>query len=297
VPDIASVLSERYLRLRIAFAMAAAVAMFAGAGTLAWANATRSEQPPRPAALATAPVEPVISAFVPRTEVKVKPLPIPTPVFATYRSLAVHLPVKPKQVTIIAFHQAGSSRVTLHMASTAKVVKTVQLGVKPAPEKEEPGESDEIAEAEAEPAPATFAGSVIRLWRSTRQGDPDTAADCGSKPGTQVYAPVTGTVAAVHIYPLYGKYPDYEIHIVPAGWDHVDCVVLHTTGPMVHAGEEVVGGVTPISHVRNLSLWFASQLDDYTHDGGNHVHIQLDQLPSSGTIKLMGGGEEVDVPR
>jgi hypothetical protein len=291
--DAASLHARRYQRARAALYATAAIALFAGAGRLAWANASgRAPQPPAsPVAVASA--ETTIPVFVPRRDIKVKPVAIPTPVFATYRSLAIHLPVKPEQVTLIAFHQAGSNRVTIHMRSLVPVV--TPLAAKAAAKKEEPTESaDEVAEAEDEPIATVWGGKVTRLWRSTRQGEADTAADCGSKPGTPVMAPVSGRVVAVHMYALYGQYPDYEIHIIPTGWDRMDCMVLHTTNPLVHAGDEVVGGVTKIAKVRELSKWFASQLDDYTHDGGNHVHIQFDQLPASERIQLMSTNEQVD---
>lgn len=263
------------------FALAAVI--LAAAAVLAQANAGRAPSRAN-AAETTATATPV---FVPK-HLRMKRLPIPTPLLATAGSLGIHLPVKPAKITIIAFHQAGAGRAVLHMRSLVSVVKSSALRrTLRSHEPTGPDESAEIAAAEDRPVPDVYGGLVIRLWRSTRTGEPDTAVDCGSKPGMTVYAPVTGRVAAVHLYSLYGQYPDYEVHIIPAGCETLDCVVLHVTSPRVTVGDEVIGGVTPIASVRKLSKWFASQLDDYTHDGGNHVHVQIERLPSPGAIKLM----------
>jgi hypothetical protein len=255
---------------------------------IALALLNAAQAPRHPYALAAQPLPTPV--FHLRTDVGVTPLPIPTPVLATYRTLAVHLPVKADQITIIAFHQAGSQPVPLHMKSLVAITKSSALHrPRPAAVDTGPDEGAEIAAAEEQSEPEIYSGPVLRLWRTGRVGEPDTAADCGTKPGTPVLAPVTGTVAAVHLYKLYGQYDDYEIHIVPTGWNRVDCVVLHVTDPTVSVGAQVIGGVTRLASVRRLSQWFASQLDEYTHDGGNHVHVQLDALPRPGVVQLMGG--------
>jgi murein DD-endopeptidase MepM/ murein hydrolase activator NlpD len=284
--------------MRIAATLAASAALVAGAVGLATANVAAVPQrrpvpPPKPAAT---PV------FVPRTDLKVTEVPIPTPIFATYRSLPLYLPVKPKAITLIAFHQAGSKPVALHLRPLVTIVKASQIPTRPvaavAATSAGPDESAEIASAEEERGvPEIYGGRVLRLWRTGRTGEPDTAVDVGAKPGTPVIAPVSGTIAAVRRYRLYGEYEDYELHILPRGWD-VDCCILHVNDPKVRVGDTVVGGVTRIATVRWLSQWFGSQLDEYTHDGGNHVHVQIDRLAPNGKVQLMGGLEsEFGVPR
>lgn len=281
-------------RARLALTLAAAVALVSAALWLAVVNARpvpkRRPVPPKPA---STPV------FVPRTDLKVTAVPIATPIFAMYRSLPLYLPVKPKAISLIAFHQAGSVPVALHMRPLVTVLKTSELTT-PTPSKPAtgPDESAEIASAEeGSRAPEIYDGRVIRVWRTGRTGEPDTAVDIGAKPGTPIFAPVSGTVTAVHRYKLYSEYDDYEIHILPKGWD-VDCCVLHVMDPKVRVGDAVIGGVTQLASVRWLSRLFTPQLDEYTHDGGNHVHVQIDQLAKDGKVKLMGGLEaEADVPR
>ena len=137
-------------------------------------------------------------------------------------------------------------------------------------------------------ATAVWQGEALRLWRSNRSGPPDTAADVGAAPGTQVRAPVSGTVIAVRRYELYDRYEDFEIHIQPEGWPEVDVVLIHVADVSVSVGDDVLGGLTPIAAVRHLSDKVDLQLGGYTGDGGNHVHVQLNELPDPAMLEYVG---------
>jgi hypothetical protein len=90
-----------------------------------------------------------------------------------------------------------------------------------------------------------------------------------------VLAPLTGTVVKVKRYKLYGQHDDYELHIQPAGHPDIDCVIIHIDKLTVKPGDPVTAGVTPIGVVRKLSDRVDHQLGDYTRDGGDHIHVQL----------------------
>lgn len=192
----------------------------------------------------------------------------PTPTFATFRSLKVRLPVDVKDLTEVGFHQA-SYPYAFHMktplpdADSAKVKKART--------------TNRNKSEQATGADAVLVGSVLRMWRS-RPGKPDSAADVGAKPGSAVYAPVTGTVVKIKKYKLYGKHDDYEIHIRPDGIDDVDLVMIHIADLSANVGDHVVGGVTRIAAVRKLSDRVNHQLADYTKGGGDHVHLQLNNV-------------------
>lgn len=117
-------------------------------------------------------------------------------------------------------------------------------------------------------------GSVVRMWRS-RPGKPDSAADVGAPPGSNVLAPVSGQVIKIKSYKLYGKYDDYEIHIRPDGRDDIDCVMIHVTDLSVTVGARVKAGVTRVATVRKLSNVIHDQLGDYATGSGDHVHLQF----------------------
>jgi murein DD-endopeptidase MepM/ murein hydrolase activator NlpD len=188
-----------------------------------------------------------------------------TPIFAAYRKLELHLPVPMMNLTEIGFHQASYAwalpmTTTMKDANLTQVASTKTTGRNRAAEPSGPN--------------AVMTGKVIRMWRA-RAGRPDTAADVGALAGTPVLSPVTGTIVRIKPYKLYGKYFDYEMHIIPDNTKHLDVVMIHLTDLTSKVGERVVAGVTPVAHIRKLSGYFHDQLADYTKSPGDHVHIQV----------------------
>ena len=198
----------------------------------------------------------------------------PTPFFASYRSLQLRLPVDPADLTALAFHQAsGASALPMtSLVPDADMERAAELkAVPPLP-------------AGADQSPAAWAGSCLRLWRSNRTGEPDTAADLGADPGTAVWSPVTGVIVQVEPYKLYGTHDDYEIHIRPDGWNDIDVVLIHVDDVRVRAGDRVFAGATRIASVRKMSDKIEMQLGGYTANGGDHVHMQLNRIETPGVL-------------
>lgn len=256
---------ERARRRAITWSIVAALLFSAGA--FAWWNASERRAAAHPLtdpalAEATAPAHtrPAFSLGARRPV-----LPSPTPIFASYRSLQLRLPVAVADLTEVGFHQA-SYGYALHMATPLTEADNSDT-------KAAHGTGRETS-TQPTGADAVLQGKFIRMWRS-RPGKPDTAADVGAHPGSDVFAPVSGTVVKIKAYKLYGKYDDYEIHIQPKGWPDIDLVMIHVTDLSVAVGDNVVGGVTRIASVRKLSDRVRHQLSEYTGDGGDHTHIQL----------------------
>ncbi|KUK49290.1 MAG: hypothetical protein XD74_0087 [Actinobacteria bacterium 66_15] len=203
----------------------------------------------------------------------------PTPRFAQVDSIEMRLPVDPPSMTALAFHQA-SGRSALHITS---LVPDADMDLAAELEAVPPVERD------AEMSDDILGGVCLRLWRSNRTGMPDTAADIGADAGTDVYSPVTGTVVAVRPYLLYEKYDDYEIHIRPEGRDDVDVVLIHVDDVTVRAGDTVTAGVTRIAAVRLMSDKIEIQLSGYTQNGGDHVHVQVNEVGAPGEMDPTGG--------
>lgn len=191
--------------------------------------------------------------------------PEPTPMFAAYRSLQMRLPVRPEDLTEVGFHQA-SYNYALKMTTVLPDADMTEA-------KADQSTHRDLAKQEAGPT-ATLTGAVLRMWRD-RPGQPDTAADIGADPGAKVFSPVTGTVVLVKDYSLYNKYPDVRVHIQPDGFPNVDVVLIHITDPTVKAGQRVEAGVTPLGVIRKLSDKINMQLRNYTKNGGNHTHLQV----------------------
>jgi murein DD-endopeptidase MepM/ murein hydrolase activator NlpD len=201
-----------------------------------------------------------------------------TPIFASYKSIKMHLPVAVMRLTEIGFHQAAYAyalrlKTPMKDANLALAAKNRSTGRNRAAQPSGPG--------------AVMTGLVLRMWRS-RPGRPDTAVDVGALAGTTVMAPVSGTIVKIKPYLLYGRYPDYEVHIHPDGAQGVDLVMIHLTGLTCSAGDHVDGGLTPIAKVRKLSDKFHDQLRDYTKSPGDHVHIQINNANYPGYQGLIG---------
>jgi hypothetical protein len=203
--------------------------------------------------------------------------PEPTPLFATYKDIAFHVPVLPEKLTEIAFHQASYSYAQ-HLST-----KIPTFPMEKAKDKHGTGRTPAVSVADSK---GWLGGYVLQLWR-TRPGAPDTAADVGAAAGSPVLAPVDGTVILIKSYKLYQKYADYEVHIRPTAHDDLDVVLIHISKPTVKAGDATVGGVTQIGSVRSLSSEMRLQLSEYTTAAGDHTHIQLNKV-EPGTTKGVG---------
>lgn len=193
----------------------------------------------------------------------------PTPLVAEYDGVLIHSPVHPSKLNGILFHQASTKyglplETKLPEADEEKVFKTKSYDFAKA---EDQTEGDEYLK-----------GKALHLWRRWTPTEMDTSIDMGAEAGDTVYAPVTGTVVLVRTYRLYNTCDDYEIHIQPDGRDDLDVVEIHITDVTVKAGDKVVGGVTPMAKVRDLSKEKITdiQLAYYTKPGhGNHTHVQV----------------------
>jgi len=257
---------ERAQRVAIAWALVAVLVLSAGAYAW-WGNSERKAAASPLTDLASTTTSTTPAHQTPGTIIKAsRPiLPEPTPIFARYRSLQLRLPVSVKNLTEVGFHQAAYPYAR-HMSTPLTEADNSDTkdahGTGRDPSKQPTG------------ADAVLEGKFIRMWRA-RPGEPDTASDIGAPPGSAVYAPVSGTIVKIKKYKLYGKWDDYEIHIQPNGWPDLDLVMIHVTDLSAGVGDKVVGGVTRVAAIRKLSTKVHHQLRDYTGDGGDHTHIQV----------------------
>ena len=189
-----------------------------------------------------------------------------TPLLARCAGVDIRSSIAPADITGILFHQASYEyalplETELPEADYETVADTRVIPVN-------------NAQTEGEWLDA----EVLHLWRTDDDTDMDTSIDLGALPGTTVRAPVDGTVVLVRDYMLYDEMPDIEIHIQPEGRPDLDCVLIHTTDPLVKAGDRVRAGVTPLSKVRDIEAWLTDvQLGFFLPEGvgGNHTHIQM----------------------
>lgn len=196
-----------------------------------------------------------------------------TPLIASCGTLDLRSPIEPKNLTGVLFHQASNAWA---MTLTTKLPEAdyEKTTAKHAIRVNTKQDSGEWLDADA-----------LHLWRTQDSTPMDTSIDVGALAGTTVISPVTGTVILVRDYMLYGEVPDIEIHIQPDGYDNWDCVLIHTTDPLVKEADRVEAGVTEISHVRDIEKDLTDvQLGFFTPDGvgGNHTHVQMNNRDTAG---------------
>jgi hypothetical protein len=115
-------------------------------------------------------------------------------------------------------------------------------------------------------------------WYQLAGGDgpPTSALDVGAPAGTDVYAPVDGTVIAIDPYVLDGKRYGARIDIQPGSAPSLVVSVSRlrparrlAVGDVVTAARSRLGRVVDLSRVERQAL------AAYTHDAGNHVTVEV----------------------
>ncbi len=102
--------------------------------------------------------------------------------------------------------------------------------------------------------------------------------DVGAPAGTVVYAPVDGKVEAIRSYELRGQCPDTEVRITPKDQANFVVVLTHMDNNVASLGQPVKAGVTRLGTVRKMDSCYSQQLEEYTYDEGNHLHLQVERL-------------------
>jgi hypothetical protein len=127
-------------------------------------------------------------------------------------------------------------------------------------------------------------GGGITYYKLDGGAGPSTGAlDVGAAAGTDVYAPVDGTIVSVDDFVLNGRRYGHRIEIQPAeAPSDVLLVTRLRADPALTAGASVTAGTSKIGTVIDLAPVEEQALARYTHDAGNHVTIEIRQ--AAGTI-------------
>ncbi len=148
-------------------------------------------------------------------------------------------------------------------------------------------ESNHDGARQLEPTPTAF--NVLTLASRDRGTGSRTAADIVVEPGTEIRAPVTGTVVRAGGYILYCDHNDDFVVIEPDARPGWEVKLLHIDGVMVSAGDRVEAGVTVLAPAAT-QLPFDSQVDEFTGEPSwPHVHLELVD-PSIPDRPSTGGG-------
>lgn len=206
---------------------------------------------------------------------------LPTPVLATFQGVALHLSVRMADFTEVAFHPASNPyAMVLDTTLTPDSADAVRAAGGTGRDKSKQPTGDD----------APLIGSYIQMWRTDTGSIPGrTAMDEGAPAGSVTYAPIDGTVTAVREYNYEHGCKDFEVHIsfTDPALARYEVVMIHEENVRVKVGDAVVGGVTPIAVVRDLTPFLTNQLGEYTGEAGNHAHVQVNDTQATSYISRM----------
>jgi hypothetical protein len=107
-------------------------------------------------------------------------------------------------------------------------------------------------------------------------GASTSALDIGGAAGTDVYAPVDGTVVGLHDLILDGRPYGQKLEIQPNGSPSVVVTISHLRAdPALTVGSAVVASTSRIGTLLDFSAVEKQSLARFTQDAGNHVSIEI----------------------
>ena len=123
---------------------------------------------------------------------------------------------------------------------------------------------------------AIFGGSGGHPVWYRLDGGATSALDVGAPPGTDVYAPVDGTVVGIAPFVVAGRHFGSQVDIQPQNSPSL-VVTLTQLRPdkALSVGSSVVSGRTKVGTVVDLSSVEHQALARYTNDAGNHVSVEV----------------------
>ena len=177
-------------------------------------------------------------------------------IVALQDTLRIQLPVNQSRVTAIGYHSSGTTALALDPIGTEANAGLVKRIVN------------------------RFFGdssSGIRYFQISGGVGPETGGlDVGAPTGTDVYAPVDGSVMAVSDQIVNGKPYGVRIDIQPSGNPGVVVTLTNLRAdPALTVGSTVSAGRTKIGRIIDLSSVEQAALARYTQDRGQHVHIEV----------------------
>jgi hypothetical protein len=201
-----------------------------------------------------------IQAAAPALAARLAPAGPPQPqVVATFNNLRLQMPIAQSRVTAVGYSGGSSGALGLE-----------PVGVQ------------------------ANAGLFQRLWHKLvgngssgvrwyqlpgGQGSTTSALDVGASPGTDVYAPVDGTIVGISDLILNARSYGQRIEIQPAGAPSIVVVVSHLrVDPSLAehgVGSAVVAGSSKLGSLLDFSSVEKQALAHHTQDAGNHVLVEV----------------------
>jgi hypothetical protein len=194
------------------------------------------------------------SQALPGPSSRLLPVGPPTPLtVALHSGLRIQLPVAQSRVTAIGYHSSGDG-----------VLPLTPLGHQ--------GNEGVLSRL----AHKIFGGGHGGFVYYQLGGGETAVLDVGATPGTDVYAPVDGTIVGISDYILDGHAYGSRIDIQPSAAPSLVVSLTHLTpDPALSVGSTIAASSTKIGRVVDLSGVEKQALAKYTQDAGNHVSIEL----------------------
>jgi murein DD-endopeptidase MepM/ murein hydrolase activator NlpD len=194
------------------------------------------------------------SQALPGPSSRLLPVGPPTPLtVALHTGLRIQLPVAQSRVTAIGYHSSDDG-----------VLPLAPLGHQ--------GNEGALSRL----AHKIFGGGGGGFVYYQLGGGDTAVLDVGAAPGTDVYAPVDGTIVGISDYILNGQPYGSRIDIQPSAAPSLVVSLTHLTpDPALTVGAAIAASTTKVGRVVDLSGVEKQALARYTQDAGNHVSIEL----------------------
>src|SRR5581483_8094518 len=120
-------------------------------------------------------------------------------------------------------------------------------------------------------------GGSPRWYQLSGGTGPSTSAiDVGAAPGTDVYAPVDGTIVGIEDVVLDGRAWGQRIDIQPNGAPSLVVSVSQLSAePSLAVGDALTASASKLGRVLDFSKVERQALARYTNDAGNHVSVEV----------------------
>jgi hypothetical protein len=195
-----------------------------------------------------------VSQALPGPSSRLLPVGPPTPLtVALHSGLRMQLPIAQSRVTAIGYHSSGDGA----------------LPLSPLGRQGNEGALSRLAHK-------IFGGGGGGFVYYQLSGGETAALDVGAVPGTDVYAPVDGTIVGISDYVLNGQAYGKRIDIQPSAAPSLVVSLTHLRpDPALSVGSMIAASSTKVGRIIDLSGVEKQALAKYTQDAGNHVSIEL----------------------
>ena len=195
---------------------------------------------------------------------RLPPIGPPQPqIIASYGNLGLNLPIAQSRVTAIGYHAAAGGALTLD----------------PVGRQGNRGLLGRLADR-------LFGNDergLVYYGLPGGEGAAFSALDVGASAGTDVFAPVDGTVVGITGFYLNGKRYGVRIEIQPVTAPAFVVAVTRLRADRALAvGSTVVAARTRLGALLDLSRVERQTLSRYTRDAGNHVTLEVRPAPTLG---------------